>query len=88
MRDLLHEMVETYKLKPKLNQTRVQNIWQKMMGTTINRYTKSLRIHKDRLIITLESSPLKQELIYGKEKIRKTMNEQLGEEAIKEVVIW
>ncbi|MEO1434926.1 MAG: hypothetical protein AAFV80_05275 [Bacteroidota bacterium] len=35
----------------------------------------------------LESAALRQELSYGRDKIKKVLNEELGEEYIKEVII-
>lgn len=81
-------MVEAYRLRSKLNQTKIRTLWSTLMGPSINRYTKELHIRKDKLYITLESSPLKQELLLGKDKIRNVINDELGGEYIKEVIIY
>ena len=80
-------MVETYRLKARLNQTKIQAIWESLMGQSIAKYTKDIKIRKNKLYLTIESAPLRQELSYGKEKIAKMINQELGEDFIKEVVI-
>lgn len=65
----------------------IEDIWENIMGKTIARYTDKLQIFGDKLIITTQVAPLKQELIYQKEKIILRVNEALGQKVIKEVVI-
>jgi hypothetical protein len=71
----------------KMNEYRVQALWEKEMGATIARYTDSVKLIQERLIITTSVAPLKQELSFSKEKIRDRMNEALGERLIGEVII-
>ena len=80
-------MIEQYRIKGKLHQSRIRNQWEQMMGPTIAGYTKDIKLYKGKLYITIESAALRQELSYGKDKIKKLLNEELGEKAVKEVVI-
>lgn len=87
LKEVLKEMVETYRLKNRLNQTKIQSLWANMMGAPIARYTKDLKIRRNKLYVSIESASLRQELSFGKEKIKRILNEELGEEIIEEVVI-
>jgi hypothetical protein len=80
-------MIKEFRLGTQLNETRVREIWVNRMGKAINTYTSDVALRKNILYISLLSASLKQELSYEREKIRKMMNEELGEEFIKEVVI-
>lgn len=84
---VLQEMVSHYKLKSKLNQVRINALWSELMGPSISKYTKDILIRRRKLYITIDSSPLKQELSYAKEKIKDLINAELGEEYILEVII-
>ncbi|MDX1784359.1 MAG: DciA family protein, partial [Aequorivita vladivostokensis] len=44
-------------------------------------------LDRDTLYVQLSSSVLREELSYGKEKIVKLLNEELGKELIKKVVL-
>jgi hypothetical protein len=57
------------------------------MGKTISTYTSNISVRKNVLYLTILSAPLKQELSYAKDKIKLRLNEELGEEFIREVVI-
>ena len=87
LKDVLKEMVETYRLRSKLNQTKIKSLWAELMGPSIARHTTDIKIRGKKLYVSINSSSLKQELSMGKDKILNIINEQLGEEYIKEVVI-
>ena len=42
---------------------------------------------KNTIIVSLNNAALREELTYGKEKIRKMMNEELGSEVLKKIVL-
>jgi hypothetical protein len=83
MKDMLHE----YRLTPQLNETRVKSLYSELMGKTISTYTTQVIVRKNILYLTIISAPLKHELSYAKDKIRSLLNDALGEEFIREVVI-
>lgn len=87
LQEAMKEMLQQYRLTPQLNETRVKLLWEKLMGKTISTYTANIQVRKNVLYLTILSAPLKHELSYGKEKIRALLNDELGEEFIKEVVI-
>ena len=51
------------------------------------KYTTSLRLDRDTLLINLSSSVFREELSYGKEKIIRMLNEALGREVVKKLVL-
>jgi hypothetical protein len=87
LKDVLHQLVDAYKLRSKLNQTKIRSVWAEKMGTTINEYTREIKVIRRKLFITLDSASLRQELGYSRDKIKEMMNEEIGEEYIEEVVI-
>ena len=87
LKEALKAMIEHYRLKGKLNQNRIKSLWAQLMGPSIAGYTKEIRVYKNKLYITIESAALRQELSYGRKKIKKMLNEELGEEYIEEVII-
>ena len=86
--DILKAFVNQKKVKPKIYQKKVEEIWAQRMGKSINQYTSNLKLRKDVLFVTLTSAPLKKELSMGKEKIKRLINDELGEEYIKEVILY
>lgn len=87
IKEALKAMIDYYRLKGGLNQTKIEHLWEKAMGPSITKHTVQIKLVKDKLFIDLNSSSLKQELSYGKEKIKKILNEELGSEVIKKIFI-
>jgi predicted nucleic acid-binding Zn ribbon protein len=75
------------RLKGSIQVYQIEEVWEKIMGKTIARYTENLKIINKTLFITTNVAPLKQELLYQKEKIKLRVNEALGEKAIEDIVI-
>ncbi len=87
IKDVLQQMVSSNRWNEKLNRVKIQDLWNKVMGDTVTRYTRHITLRKNSLVLLIDSAPLKQELAYSKEKIMKLINEELGEDIIKEVII-
>ena len=87
MGDALRQFLNQSRLKGSVQAMQIEDVWEKIMGKTISRYTEKIRIHGTTLYISTTVAPLKQELLYQKEKIIQRVNEALGERAIKDVVI-
>ena len=87
LKQVLKDMVQTYRLKARLNQTKIQRIWEKLMGQPIARYTKEIKLRRNTLYLTIDSASLKQELSYGKDQIAKLINLEMGEDCVNDVVI-
>jgi hypothetical protein len=87
LKDAIQQFLNQSRIKGDIQAMQIEDIWEQIMGKTIARYTDKLQIFGDKLIITTRVAPLKQELIYQKEKIILRVNEALGQKVIREVVI-
>jgi predicted nucleic acid-binding Zn ribbon protein len=84
---VINEMFDAYHLNKKVDHTQVINLWPKLMGSAIASRTKGIFMKENKLFVTVESSPLKQELHMNKEKIIQMFREKLGKEVVKEIVL-
>ena len=85
--DVIKEFVETNKLQSGLDKVNVREAWEQMMGNGVNHYTTAVKLERDTLYVQLSSSVLREELSYGKEKIISMLNEALGKEVIKKLIL-
>lgn len=83
----MQQFLNGSRLKGGIQALQIEAIWESLMGRTIARYTEKLQVIGDKLIITTTVAPLKQELLYQKEKIRQRVNEAFGQPLIREVII-
>lgn len=65
----------------------ITDVWEEIMGKTVAKYTDSIQIANHTLFISTSVAPLKNELLYQKETIIKRVNEALGDNVIRDVVI-
>lgn len=87
LQDVLKEFVTENKLETGLDKVQVRDAWTKLMGNGINNYTSDIQLKRDTLYIQLTSSALREELSYGKEKIIKMINEELGKDIVNKIVL-
>tara|TARA_Y100001958_G_C21027174_1_gene401530 strand:- start:253 stop:546 length:294 start_codon:yes stop_codon:yes gene_type:complete len=84
---VLEDFVSQKHFKVGIDNLRVQEAWVKTMGENIQKYTYNVKFKNGKLYIKLKSSVLKEELIFEKIKVIKLINQELGREYIKELII-
>jgi hypothetical protein len=85
--DIIKEFVDANHLQTGLDKVNVKEAWANMMGNGVNNYTTAVQLERDTLYVQLSSSVLREELSYGKEKIISMLNESIGKEVIKKLVL-
>lgn len=87
IQDILKEFVKTNNLERGLDKVNVREAWTNLMGNGVNNYTTAIELKHDTLYVQLSSSVLREELSYGKEKIVTMLNESLGKDLVKKLVL-
>lgn len=85
--DALQDFVASNKLQTGLDKVNAKDVWNAQMGPAIEKYTTSIKLDGSTLYVQLSSSVLREELSYGKEKIVKLLNEELGKNLITKLVL-
>lgn len=85
--DAIQQFLRGSRLKGSIQALQIEEVWAKLMGKTIAKYTDKIHIINHTLFITTNVAPLKQELQYQKEQIKQRVNEALKKNEIREVVI-
>jgi len=75
------------KLKKGLLKARIVKLWKELWGEHINSYTQSVYFENGKLTVYLTSSTLREEINRNKIKIIKKMNEELGKDIIKSLIL-
>lgn len=87
LQDAIQQFLQKSRLKSGIQALRIEEIWEQVMGKTIAKYTDKIQIINHTLYITSAVAPLKNELLYQKEKIIERVNDALGEKLVRDVVI-
>ena len=87
LQEAMQKFLKQSRLKNDLMAIQIEEVWSKLMGKTIANYTESIKIIGHTLFISTANAPLKNELLYQKEKIKERVNEALGAIIINEVIV-
>lgn len=84
--DILEELLKVQHLDTKLNETKLIQLWPVVLGESIARYTTKLYINRRILYVQLSSSIVRNELMMCREKLIKTLNEQIKASVIDNII--
>lgn len=88
IKDLMGSFIqENNKLKKGFQKIHIDEAWAKMMGPGVVSYTSEVKLQNGTLIVRLTSSALREQLGYGKDKIITMINEEIGEELVKKLML-
>ncbi|CAM1339692.1 DUF721 domain-containing protein [Tenacibaculum aestuarii] len=87
LKDLMGSFIEENNLKKGFQKIQIDEAWGRLMGAGIASYTSEVKLQNGTLIVRLSSSVLREELSYGKDKIVRMINEEMGEELVKKLML-
>jgi len=85
IKDVIQRLLETYKLHGRINNAKIIDNWEKMMGKTIAKHTTGLYIKQGILYVRINSASLKQEMFLHKKKIKQIVNNFVGSNHIDDI---
>ncbi len=85
--EALSEFIKENKLQKGMDKVDAREAWANLMGNGVNNYTTGVELKNETLFVSLSSSVLREELSLGKTKIITMINEELGRELVKKLVL-
>ncbi len=86
--EVIKDLLKNYDITSKFNEAHIVTLWDKLMGPSVTKYTVNIEVEKRVLFVQLNNAALKQELSYGREKIKNMLNKEVGEEVLLDVRIY
>ena len=86
--EVIKELLKNYDITSKFNEAHVITSWDKLMGPSVTKFTVKIEVEKRILFVKLSNAALKQELSYARQKIKKMLNDEVGEEVLLDVRIY
>jgi len=87
LEEALQKMVSDKRIKKGLNESVIKQDWSKIMGEAIAKHTTGLYMKGSELTVYFNSSIVKNEFIYHKDKAIGLINEAMGYEAVTDIII-
>jgi hypothetical protein len=85
--EVLQSFIKSNNLQTGIDKVTVFEVWKNKMGKGVMNYTTAVELRRDTLYVSLSSSVLREELSLGNSKIIEMLNEELGKELIKKLVL-
>ncbi len=86
LKEVLNEMLKEYRLSDKLMELKLVESWPKIVGKIIAKHTTGIYLRNKRLYVTLDNAAIREELLYAKTKLLKSLNKIAGSDLIEEIV--
>ena len=86
LKEVLDQLVKAYRLEGKLLETRVINSWEKVVGSIFANHTTHLSIKNRILYVSLDSAVLRSELSMARSKLVDSLNKEVGEKVIEDII--
>ena len=83
--DVIAQVLKSQHLAPRLNETRLLDAWEKVLGKSVVAYTKSKYIKNKVLHVKITSAVLRNELLMSRELLIASLNREAGAEVINDI---
>jgi predicted nucleic acid-binding Zn ribbon protein len=87
LKETIHEMLDSFHLRERVNEFRLRQNWENIFGKTISRYTREVIVKNKKLFLTIESASLKQELSFNQPKMIERINEFIEPDFVTEIIL-
>ena len=86
--NLINSVLGQWGYSKKIKETEVVDAWKDIIGVSIANRTLKIYMNNGKLYVQVNSSIVKNELIMLKEGIKTALNKRVGEDIVKEVIIY
>jgi len=74
------------RLQGQFTEASIQSGWKEIAGVLVANHTKSIQLKYNKIILKVDSAPLRNELLMQKKVLIKNINDYLKEDLVKEIV--
>ena len=86
LKEVIEELVKAYRMEDKLDETRLINSWDKVVGAIFAKHTEHLSVKNKILYVKLDSAVLRSELVMARSKLVEMLNKEMGKKVIEDIV--
>ncbi|MGB0917329.1 MAG: DUF721 domain-containing protein, partial [Flavobacteriales bacterium] len=87
LKEVIDDWLSKHPRANKAKETRIAHLWGALLGPSVKNRTKNIYFKNGVLSVKLDSSVLRNELMFAKESIIKNINKELGEDLVTELAL-
>lgn len=84
--DAIGEFLDKFHLRDRMNEAKLIQSWEKVVGEVVSKRTEKLYISKRVLHVRVNSAPLRNELLFARTRLIKALNKEAGAMVIDDIV--
>jgi predicted nucleic acid-binding Zn ribbon protein len=86
VKDSIEEYLDKYALRESFNLSEIKTLWVATMGNTIAKRTTDIFFKDQKLMVKIESGPLKHQLHMQRTQLKDKLNEAIGKAYVREII--
>ncbi len=87
LKEVIDDWLSNHPMANKAKVTRIAHLWGQLLGPSVKNRTTNIYFKDGILNVKLSSSVLKNELSFAKKSIIESINKELGEETVVDIVL-
>ena len=80
-------LIDAYGMREKMDELDITSAWDDVAGPMIARHTVTIRLRKGRLVVKVDSAPLRQELTDMRVTLQEILNRRAGRKVVEEIIL-
>lgn len=85
--EIIRQYLRLTQLEQHAMEGRIAEVWQEALGERVTRETERIHLYEGALTVILRSPSLKYDIMMQRTAIRRALNEKLGSDIIKDVIV-
>ena len=86
LKEVINDLLKEYQLSDKLKELKIIESWPKIVGKIIAKHSTGIYLRNKKLYITLDNAAIREELLFAKTKLLKSINKTVGENYVEEII--
>ena len=87
LKEVIQELIKAYRWKDDLDLAKLEKTWENIVGNVIAKHTQKLTLKNKILYINIDSSVIRNELMYARTKLIDSINRELGGKVVEDIVL-
>ena len=87
LKEVIKELIDAYRWRDDLDLVKLEKSWENVVGGIIAKHTQKLTLRNKILYINIDSSVIRNELMYARSKLVDSINKELGRKVVEDIVL-
>lgn len=83
----MDQLIDAFGMREKMDELNISTAWDQVVGAMVARHTMSLKLRRGKLVVRVDSAPLRQELSFMREALKEILNKRAGRTVVEEIIL-